>query len=149
MIMTFGQKIGYCRTQFGWTQKELAEHLGISKRMVCYYEADSRFPRFDMLRKIASIFKVSIDYLLVNEITDPGKDFIEESYRVELMRYKDSDAIKDVVHSIFAAGGEPIREDDPNWELILNSVAEVYMKSKAIAKSKFTPRKYRKGVYIY
>lgn len=149
MEITFGQKLGYCRTQFGWTQRELADRLGVSKRMICYYEADARSPRPDMLRKIAALFKVSLDYLLINNITNPGQEFVEESYRIELNRYRNSDTIKDVVHSIFAAGGELITEEDPEWDIIANSVADIYVKSKALARSKFTPRKYRKGVYVY
>lgn len=46
------------------TQKQMAERLGIQKSVVCYYEHGDRFPSYDVLLRIASIFHVSTDYLL-------------------------------------------------------------------------------------
>lgn len=46
------------------TQKQMAERLGVQKSVVCYYEHGERFPSYDVLLRIASIFHVSTDYLL-------------------------------------------------------------------------------------
>lgn len=46
------------------TQKQMAERIGVQKSVVCYYEHGDRFPSYDVLLRIASIFHVSTDYLL-------------------------------------------------------------------------------------
>ena len=47
-----------------WTQEELASRLGLTKSVVSAYETGLRYPSYDILIRIASIFKVSTDHLL-------------------------------------------------------------------------------------
>ena len=46
------------------TQKELAERIGISKAMISAYETEMRYPSYDVLIKLATIFNVTTDFLL-------------------------------------------------------------------------------------
>lgn len=46
------------------TQKELGEHIGLSKAVVSKYENGMGYPKFDILIQIAQYFGVSTDYLL-------------------------------------------------------------------------------------
>lgn len=46
------------------TQSDLAERLGVTKSSISSYENGSRLPSYDILLKIARIFKVSTDILL-------------------------------------------------------------------------------------
>lgn len=63
--MTFGEKLKGLREKKGLTQKELGEMLGISARLVSYYETNKTIPNDPtILNSIASIFNVSLDYLL-------------------------------------------------------------------------------------
>lgn len=62
--MSIGNRIKNCRTENQFTQKELANKLGLTPKMVSFYENDERIPPADILVKLASIFKVSTDYLL-------------------------------------------------------------------------------------
>lgn len=62
------------RTGSTLSQQELASRLGISKSAVSMYEQGRREPDFDVLKRIADIFHVEIDYLLGRNETLP-EDF--------------------------------------------------------------------------
>lgn len=63
-MVNFGIRIRSLRQSKKWTQKELASRLGVTKSVISAYETDLRYPSYDILIRIASIFKVSTDYLL-------------------------------------------------------------------------------------
>lgn len=46
------------------TQKELSDKLGLTPKMISFYELGDRVPPPDVLEKLADIFGVSTDYLL-------------------------------------------------------------------------------------
>ncbi len=62
--MTTGEKIRFEREKRGWTQLQAAKILGISNAALSNYERDARQPDFDMLRRFASVFETTTDYLL-------------------------------------------------------------------------------------
>ena len=66
-MVLLGKKIKELRTKSKFTQSELANLLGVTKSSVASYENDSRQPSFSVLIKIAQIFNVSTDYLLLNK----------------------------------------------------------------------------------
>ena len=51
------------RKENGLTQKKLAEALGMTERVIRYYEFGEHRPDVDVLIKIAQYFHVSLDYL--------------------------------------------------------------------------------------
>lgn len=59
----FGQRLAELRKAAGFTQVELAAELGISQRMVAYYESPSATPPANLLPAIATALGVSIDDL--------------------------------------------------------------------------------------
>ena len=63
-MVDFGERVKNLRTRNNLTQAQLAERLGVSKSMVSSYETSIRLPSFDVLIKIAYVFKVTTDYLL-------------------------------------------------------------------------------------
>lgn len=60
----FGTRIVELRKNKGLTQAELATSLGISRSALSLYEIEKREPDITTLKKIASLFGVSSDYLL-------------------------------------------------------------------------------------
>lgn len=66
-MVLLGKKIKELRTKSKFTLSELANLLGVTKSSVASYENDSRQPSFSVLIKIAQIFNVSTDYLLLNK----------------------------------------------------------------------------------
>ncbi len=65
-MVTIGPKIKELRTERHMTQIEFAERLGVTKSAISSYENGSRLPSYDILLKMARIFKVSTDTLLGN-----------------------------------------------------------------------------------
>lgn len=65
-MVLLGKKIKELRTKYKLTQTELAKHVGVTKSTIAAYENDSRLPSYDVLIKMANVFKVSIDSLLLD-----------------------------------------------------------------------------------
>lgn len=62
--MSLGNRIKNCRTNINLTQKELAQRIGLTPKMVSFYENEERTPPADILINLSQIFGVSTDYLL-------------------------------------------------------------------------------------
>ena len=62
--MTNGERIKYLREKNGLTQKDVAVKLGVEPAAISKYELDMREPNIEAIKKLATIFNVSIDYLL-------------------------------------------------------------------------------------
>jgi len=59
-----GKIIRKLRLEKGITQNELSNYLGLTPKMVSFYELGERFPPYDIILKLADYFNVSTDYLL-------------------------------------------------------------------------------------
>lgn len=62
--MTNGERIKYLREKNGLTQKDVATKLGVESAAISKYELDMREPNIEAIKKLATLFNVSIDYLL-------------------------------------------------------------------------------------
>lgn len=62
--MSFGKKLSLLRKEHNLTQSNLAKKLGVSRGTIGMYEIDKRDPDTSTLKKISTLFNVSIDYLL-------------------------------------------------------------------------------------
>lgn len=63
--MTFAERLRALREERDITQKKLGAAIGVSPRMVSFYESGTHFPRDgEMLIDLAEFFGVSLDYLL-------------------------------------------------------------------------------------
>lgn len=60
----FGDRLKKLREEKNMYQKDLANILGVSAGAIGMYENNKRTPDFDILKKIADVFDVTIDYLL-------------------------------------------------------------------------------------
>jgi transcriptional regulator with XRE-family HTH domain len=63
----FGERLASLRKAAGFTQVEFAAELGISQRMVAYYETPNATPPANLLPNIAAALGVSIDALYGRE----------------------------------------------------------------------------------
>jgi MerR family transcriptional regulator, light-induced transcriptional regulator len=64
MSKELSNRIKELRKKKGYTQKELADLLGVGQTTVANYEQGIRVPDTDKLNKLADLFKVTLDYLL-------------------------------------------------------------------------------------
>jgi len=62
--MIFGQRLAELRKARGFTQQEFADEVGISRRMVAYYEGQSQHPPTTHLPVMARVLKLTTDELL-------------------------------------------------------------------------------------
>ena len=60
----FGARLAQFRKAAGFTQTQLADELGISRRRIAYYEAESDHPPANLLADLARVLNVSTDALL-------------------------------------------------------------------------------------
>jgi len=60
----FGARLAELRKAAGFTQQELADEVGVSRRMVAYYEVQSDHPPAHLLPAIARALHLSTDELL-------------------------------------------------------------------------------------
>lgn len=88
-MVLLGKKIKELRTKAKFTQSELADLLGVTKSSIASYENDSRQPSFPVLIKIAQIFNVSTDYLLLNKS--------EKSISIESLNEEQTEIIKSLI----------------------------------------------------
>lgn len=77
--MALGERIRQLRAERGWSQDELATHVGSDARGISRYENGRITPSLDALIRIAETFNVSLDYLAVDgtprrplHVDDPG-----------------------------------------------------------------------------
>lgn len=59
-----GSSIKKLRKERNFTQKELADILGVSRQAICMWEANKRKPDVAMLHKIARFFAVTLDEIV-------------------------------------------------------------------------------------
>lgn len=63
-LSSFGKRLAQLRKSAGYTQQELADEIGATRRMIAYYESESQHPPANMLVDLASALNVSADALL-------------------------------------------------------------------------------------
>lgn len=63
-VAGFGQQLAEIRKRRGLTQAELGKAVGVSQRVIAYYERAEAQPPGAMLAELASALRVSMDELL-------------------------------------------------------------------------------------
>jgi transcriptional regulator with XRE-family HTH domain len=69
--VTFGQRLAALRKAAGYTQQDLADAVGVSRRMVAYYEGQSEHPPTTLVPAIAQALGVTIDELFGVAVAKP------------------------------------------------------------------------------
>ena len=98
-VIMFPEKIKELRKSKKFTQKDVAEKIGITRPAYTAYEIGKRQPDFETLQKIADLYEVSIDYLL-------GREEIENS-----PQYTSVDLDK-MLDSAMSFDGKPMTDND-------------------------------------
>ena len=63
-IEDFSYRLVVLLDEINMTQTQLAKKIGTSNVTICRYLTCERIPRLDVVARIASVFNVSLDYLL-------------------------------------------------------------------------------------
>jgi transcriptional regulator with XRE-family HTH domain len=62
--MSLGRRLKVEREKRKWSQKEVAEKVGITNAVLSNYERDYRDPDTETLKRLADLYDVDTDYLL-------------------------------------------------------------------------------------
>jgi len=66
-MMILGERIKLLRKEKNWSQSELAKKVNSDARQISLYENGKITPSPEMIVKIAQVFEVSTDYLLIEK----------------------------------------------------------------------------------
>lgn len=72
-MVKLNENIRYIRKQLHLTQDQFAERLDIKRSLVGAYEEGRATPKLDLLQKIAGFFKISVDVLIGQDLTQGVK----------------------------------------------------------------------------
>lgn len=64
MILDLAVRLRQLRMEKHLRQEQVADLIGVTKAAVSAYENDIRQPSYDVLIRLANLYRVSIDYLL-------------------------------------------------------------------------------------
>ena len=68
--MTFSERLANARKEKGFTQSDVAERLNVSFQAVSLWERGETTPEIDKLVDIASLYQVSLDWLLTGKVEE-------------------------------------------------------------------------------
>lgn len=71
-----GKNLKYLRKLRGWTQDEFASKLKIKRSLLGAYEEERAEPRIEVLEQIGNIFKLSLDELLLKDLSDTKGSYL-------------------------------------------------------------------------
>lgn len=132
--MLFGDRIRQLREQADMTQAELGKIIGVSDRVLGYYESNERFPRKqELIMKLAETFNVSTDYLMGTDgalIQNAGEQYGDIGHR-------QAQGVLKNVEMLFAGGELP--EDDKDE--VFRIISELYFDAKKKNKEKYGRKK--------
>ena len=87
-MITFGEKIKHLRNKNHLTQKQLGLALGFSEDCadirIAQYESGQRMPRKDVLDKMADVFDVPWEILVIPVLSEPIEYLVEAFWVKEL-----------------------------------------------------------------
>lgn len=81
-----GKNLRYLRKQRGWTQDECAAKLNVKRSLIGAYEEERAEPKLEVLEALSGIFKLSLDELLLNDLSNAKKStsFLEQRRKLKM-----------------------------------------------------------------
>lgn len=76
--MILADKLIRLRKKNGWSQEELADKLDVSRQAVSKWESASAIPSLEKILQLSTLFGVTSDYLLKDEIED--EEFFDDRF---------------------------------------------------------------------
>lgn len=114
---TFGERMAALREAGGYSQRALAAELGISQRMVAYYESQSERPPAHLLPALAEALGISTDQLLGIEPVSTRKRprnmrLLRKLMQVEQLPPRARTAILEHIDALLAKHGKERRGEE-------------------------------------
>ncbi len=81
-----GKNLRYLRKLRGWTQEVFANKLDIKRSLVGAYEEERAEPKLEVLEAMCTIFKLSLDELLLKDLsTAKGNSYIDQRRKQKMV----------------------------------------------------------------
>ncbi len=90
-----GQNLKYLRKLRGWTQEEFANKLRIKRSLIGAYEEERADPRLEVLEIIADMFKLSLDELLLKDLSNTSGSYLAKRRQQKMMS-----ADRNIIHFV-------------------------------------------------
>ena len=90
-----GENFKYLRKLRGWTQEEFAIKLGIKRSSVGAYEEGRADPQLNVLEVLADMFKLSLDELLLKDLSDTTATYLSRRRQQKMMAVE-----RNVIHFV-------------------------------------------------
>jgi transcriptional regulator with XRE-family HTH domain len=89
-INGFGKKLTHYRKTRGLTQKELGELVGVSNRVIAYYEGETNYPPAHLIVPLAKALSITTDELLgvkasKTKDTGPSRKLLRRIKKIEAL----------------------------------------------------------------
>ena len=134
--MTFAEKFKKERVKKELTQQQVADSLGITRKMITLYEKGTSLPRTrEAYKKIADLFGVDVNYLL----TEDENFVVQATEKYGARGKKQAQDLVDGISGLFAGG--TLSEQDK--DAVMKALQDIYWDSKARNVEKYTPKKYK------
>lgn len=108
-LSTFGKNLARLRKQAGYTQQQLADEVGISRRMLVYYESQTKHPPTNLLPDLAQALGVTADQILglepMEEVSPKNVHFWKQIRKAEDLPASDRRALLQVLDGLLAKNG--------------------------------------------
>ncbi len=86
--MSFGDRLRESRNKKGYSQKRLAELVGVTNTAISNYEQNTSFPNTDILYKLFDALECEPNFLFWDELTDDLKNKIRNNSQKENIKYR-------------------------------------------------------------
>lgn len=104
--MSFGERLKTTRQQLSWSQEQLATQIGVKRSIVAYYESGRTYPSVPVLKRLAKVLQVSLDWLLFDEYETRGelqdKELVDYLAKLDQLERRDRALVKDFIDNVLA-----------------------------------------------
>jgi transcriptional regulator with XRE-family HTH domain len=94
-MSTAGLNLKYLRKLRGWTQEEFAGKLNIKRSLLGAYEEERADPRLEVLEIVADVFKLSLDELLLKDLSNQSGSYLMKRRQQKMMT-----ADRNIIHFV-------------------------------------------------
>ncbi|QDQ01164.1 helix-turn-helix transcriptional regulator [Lysinibacillus fusiformis] len=144
--MALGERLKEARNKKGLTQIEVAKKLGVTNGALSGYERNYRDPDTKMLKEMAELYEVSIDYLVGNTNKENLTPVLTEKDERDIGK-RMAKIKKDLIEGSSDDNGDALSfMGEPMSEEAIESLLEALEHAErlaTLANKKYIPKKYR------
>lgn len=140
--MALGERLKKARNDKGLTQIEAAKKLGVTNGALSGYERNYRDPDTNMLKEMAELYEVSLDYLVGSKIISNKEMGFSKKDELDIAK-----RMAELQNDLTSATGL-LFDGEPMSEEAKESLLEAMEFGVRLAKKnnkKYTPKKYREN----